>query len=75
MARTRRLFYNTSHHCQGQGEGSLFWGEKGPSWSSCVVGRVGGFCVNPLFLEVSVISIVHFLISLLFSISCSHLNL
>lgn len=42
MARTRRLFYNTSHHCQGQGGVSsgekrvppgqvVWWGEWGVS--------------------------------------------
>lgn len=82
MARTRRLFYKTSHPCQGQGEGSLFWGEKGLSWSSSVMEGVvgyglllGGFCVNHLFLVLSGIIIAHFLISLLCPISCSYLNL
>lgn len=77
MAGTWRLFCNTSHHCQGQGEGSFFWGERGPFWSS---GRGSGWVLSiggRVLCDscMTIISIGQILISRLFPISYSYLNL
>lgn len=78
MTRTWRLFSNTSHHCCREGASS---GDKGdPSgqvvwqreWLGIVYWCGGGFCV---ILVLSVTNIGQILISRLFPISCSYLNL
>lgn len=86
LARTQRLFYTTSRHCQGGRKGVssrekefllVKWAWQEGAVQSCLL--LGVFHVNPSFPVPSVISIVAviicFLISLLSAVNCSYLYL
>lgn len=61
-ARIQRLFYTTSCHCWEFGEGTVFWGERTPVWSSLSAGSMWIILVlYPLPLVLLLLLFVSFL--------------